>query len=710
MSLKIKKLTGEIFDLPPDYIIEAEKINPLFTNKGSKTVPIHFPNTDNNRKLLLNSDRLDRLSRPDETFEVVVETDSSQQSGLMAINSGFNAGIGFDESEMYNKMNSMQLRDISDLPSLTLHGNTTDAKITSMLNHLTAVMKEQVTTDYFVFAVILNVETKEGEYGRRYFDIINEIDLLYPSGVVELAALEARQIYRYIDGEEVIIQAPKGYGVSPFIKVYRVLELIFKNWGFSILENPFKEHRQLKKLVVLNNTIDAIMTGTLYYKDMMPDITIKQFLDGLFNKFGMVYFLNSNSKTVQIKFLKDLMTPLKLGSINLDKFKTEEPIASYSPAKQIKLLMNRQLEGSEVLADTYEEFLEKYNYEFADRGSSDAYNSTNLFNPEKSRYTLYSALQSKTLVSSDFFDYYKKSDLEYVEIKMEDLCLPFSTETPNEASYLYYGVNFKNAYTEIIVGAEKVGEVQNPALLAFAFGFGTVTVGRIWNCFFASQINRDPDGNFIIDENGEKYDISLTCNREDGLFNRFWKEYDAFLRHSNFEVKCKLKLSDMDIFNFDMFKTAIINNQPLLPKQIKYKLNQENGICECSFQTLRLYEPYDLAEEQKIPTYAPQKYYWKSTQRDTVNYENVNVAWLLENDYTIPDYNGWGKFPDTVDVDGQSVPSSQLFLFPPTEEQFRNQTTIQFSYSWTARNPTPPFPYPWQITGTTHVTMKPELR
>jgi hypothetical protein len=238
MSLKIKKLTGEIFDLQPDYIIEAEKNNPLFTNKGSKTVIIHFPETDNNRKLLLNSERLDRLECPDGAIPVAIETDALQQSGLMVINSGFNAGIGFDESEMYNKMSQMRLRDLPNLPSFTAGGTTLNQKINTMLSHLTAVMKEQVIADYYVFPVLLKQEITES---KNYDIILNELDIKYgvdiplPYGkVAELSGFNNRTITRYINGKEVLLDAPKGYGISPLLKVYRILEFVFDHFGFTI--------------------------------------------------------------------------------------------------------------------------------------------------------------------------------------------------------------------------------------------------------------------------------------------------------------------------------------------------------------------------------------------------------------------------------------------------------------------------------------------
>jgi hypothetical protein len=157
----------------------------------------------------------------------------------------------------------------------------------------------------------------------------------------------------------------------------------------------------------------------------------------------------------------------------------------------------------------------------------------------------------------------------------------------------------------------------------------------------------------------------------DGLYNRFWKEYDAFIRHSNQEVACKLKLSDTDIFNFEMFKTLFINHQPLLPEQVKFKLNKKDGINECAFRTLRLYQPYDLDKEQEIPVYERQKYYWKVT--------NVDRTPVLGYPYVETGF-GYGF----ITIGGVRHDTKMLFVLPPTAEQFLNQEPITLTYKSTA--------------------------
>jgi hypothetical protein len=160
MSIKIRKLTGEILDLPPDFVIEGEKNNPLFNDKGSQTVSISFPPTDNNRKQLGFPYRLDKMSTP-ENMRVAVESGVMQQTGIMAINAASNkiiqASIGFDEGEMYNQMNSLLLRDLSNLPvrEPQFPANTLEGNVHLMMNLLNTVMQGTVDNDLVVFPVIL---------------------------------------------------------------------------------------------------------------------------------------------------------------------------------------------------------------------------------------------------------------------------------------------------------------------------------------------------------------------------------------------------------------------------------------------------------------------------------------------------------------------------------------------------------------------------
>lgn len=701
MSILIKKTTGEIFDLPNGYVIEAEKNNPAFTTAGSKTISIDFPNTPANRKLLLNSNRMDKAQRPD-TFPVLVESDALCQQGLMAINSGFSAGIGFDEAEMYNKMGEIRLPEIPDLPVLEYPG-TYEQKLTALLQHLRSVMRAEVVDDYFVFPVILKYELVES---TNYFLVANELDLTdtdndnRPNGrLAELKAMENRKVLIY-ESKDVWLDVPRGWGVSPYLRVSKILELIFQHFGFTISNNVFKNHRQLQKLVVLNNVMDTIVPGKLNYKDLMPDITVKAFFDFLYAKFGFKYFIDSNSRNVSFEFLQDILDPDSASQIDFTKFKTEEPVVSWTSPKQLRLLANREISYASVAGSTFEEFLLQNGNQFTQISGNNTTGATNLFQKEISRYIVSDLISNSILLnSSDFFDWDKKSGIEYEEIKMDDLSVPLMRFRQFHI-YLAYLVGYQLKYTDQILENEKTDLKETSSKLAFAFAWRNTQMTGLdkFNYFFASQFNRDEQGNFMYDNESLRYDISLTINREDGLYNRFWKNYDAFLRHSNFEVKCNIKLPLLQIFKLQMSKSVLLNSQPLLPYQLRYRLNDKNSITDATFRTLRLYEPFDLESEQHIPVYENQKFRWKGILQTNPDIDIFGTEGI---DYTVVS----GRTNLYIMIGEEKVLTNKINMGPPTQQQFDNQEERIFVNQYTIME-NQVVPIYWDITET--VTYTPE--
>jgi hypothetical protein len=210
---------------------------------------------------------------------------------------------------------------------------------------------------------------------------------------------------------------------------------------------------------------------------------------------------------------------------------------------------------------------------------------------------------------------------------------------------LRYTVDFKHLYTDFLLGGKGQTLAQPEAKLAFAFGYGQITNYGNDNLsnniidmryFFASQINRNEVGDFITDSNGVRYDIALTNHREDGLYNRFFKEYDDFIRHSNNEVKQDFYLTDKQKFELKTWQKFFVDNQPFILKQLKYKLNKQGVLSSATFLTLAKYQPYNLDFSQVyeqnsayislnslnpniiekyclVPVYQRTYYYWKKS-------------------------------------------------------------------------------------------------
>ncbi len=693
MSVIIKNMNGEAFDIPSDYVIESTRTNPLFTKKGPQTVPVSFPATSRNRRLTENIGRIDNAARPSATTRVIIESGTMQQTGLLAIHTAsqqtISANIGWDESEMYASMNKTLLPDMPELPVFDPGGATLDARRDAILAHLRDVMNETVVTDYAIFPVVLKIDTG-GEDTQAYLELLNdtfmttteEYGLPGPSNgaIGGFRAKQNRIIQRIHNGQVVPFDAPKCYGLSPFLKIWKVLELIFSNYGFTLENNPFYEHVQLRKLVVLNNTMDSVITGRLSYKDLMPDVTVEAFLDALNKKFGMLYYVNSNTRLVKIKFIRDVIDMSNFdGLIDLTSYKSSSPSISYKENKQLKLTGNNEIEGTAPISDSYDDFLASVNYQFLDADSSWTWDI---------RYSLiyvawrriygffeYQVFGGRLILSSDFFNWDKGDDMPYEEMKFTDLNLPFLMNisdkfmNPQTHDVLAYLVGYKNNYSVETVDADIVKKDRSKAKIAFAFAYGKTgkninQMSPEYNYSYSSQDNRGHNGDFIINPvTGSRYDLSLNIQHEDGLYNRFWRPYDAFLRYSGHEVNMTVKMSESMISAVALYQKVIIDNQIFIIEEIRSKLGNKAASAELKLRTLRMYEPYTI---QVLPTFSPQKYYWRPVSV---------VDWDYIYYFQSMGITNWTRH----DI------SSIEFMLPPTTEQYTAGQTIVMNYQFVVR-------------------------
>jgi hypothetical protein len=170
----------------------------------------------------------------------------------MAVNSAspraIAANIGFDEAEMYSRMSTVRLRDLEILKeendpehkyNITPPGATREERVDALLAHLTQVMKDEIEADCYMFPLLLKYDVKEPDGSEFSFKKIFRVilnDLAIEGGepgygaFAPLAAESRRMLTWLIDGEEVYIDAPPGYGVPPFLKVGKLLEIIFEEY------------------------------------------------------------------------------------------------------------------------------------------------------------------------------------------------------------------------------------------------------------------------------------------------------------------------------------------------------------------------------------------------------------------------------------------------------------------------------------------------
>lgn len=635
MSIKIATQSG-VFDLPADYNIEIEDTSPIYNERGSQSTAATMPTSQHNLVLVNHIHRLDTDNAPVDDNRITVSDGAYRRIGKMNISSasitdGIVSNIGFDESEIYSIWNAVSLQSLKGLPVYKPADGTT-----GVIAYLNDILIEKLTdTPFHIFEIAVAIpENTENDVVKYYPEFLNHT--IKNSTDTYILNSESRNETYLLDGEPVVTTIPIAYGITPFLKVSWILDTIFSYYGYTVTENPFATHPQLSRLVVLNNAADCCVKGFIAYADLMPDCTINEFLQALYCRFGLIYFVDGKTKTVRLKFMKDIIaTP---ASQDWSTLNAASPTIEYNAPTQLRLSASTSISGARKeqvaapAAETLDKFLRTYNYIVAEK-YGDGYLS---YSPSLGRYKVNKMHTTNTeILSSDFFPWDKGDNIGYEEISSVDECLPINSIQSECPGYLVGKVHRYTNIASADIELSEESDTETPLCFCFSIPnqvkpYGSPRCYSVWS------------GDPVVDKNGHKFDISMTFVGEDGLFNRFWRNYDAILRHANHTVESNLHLSAQQLLNSDFATPISMAGQRLLIDSFRYQLPLGPGTpATVRLRTLKLLKPYDLHKEQTVAI-VKQQYKWvqinnrediyNSVTRDQINKWNSghgsNVTWL----------------------------------------------------------------------------------
>lgn len=305
--MKLVTENGQL-DLPEDFSMTMERTNPLLSDEGDATVPATLPSSSRNLAALGHRERIDRANRYTNKMDAVLEVGPVQKRGQLVIDTlnrrdGIDASFAIDSSDLYVKAKSKSLKEIVKEVGKTEAFGSVAAAVARMQN-IYRNGDPADTYDYTVFPVAVSpFEEENNGVKTRHWQYNNEID------EYALLVSHARDVHE----GELLMAVPEGYGVAPFIKLHKMLNIIFEAIGYTVTENCFNPDPTLEypgnepALVLLHNCADCLVTGTLYYEDMMPSCTFSQFLEWLLNKFHAQPVADSESRTVKIVLMEDIL-------------------------------------------------------------------------------------------------------------------------------------------------------------------------------------------------------------------------------------------------------------------------------------------------------------------------------------------------------------------------------------------------------------------
>lgn len=669
--LKIKTNKGYL-DLGGDFTVQIDEKSPVMNDRGSQTVPVTVPCTGNNAKITGFAHRLDMGVKPMNEDQACTVLDGVyKRTGKINIVSagkkeGITLNIGFDNSEAYSAWKAKKLNAIT-LPVKEY------SSVNSLCAHLQQVLGGY-QTDYAVFQIMTGNDSKDNQSYPKY---LNYITLVSEGSKVYKLRCQARTETFLVNGTPTAVTLPEGYGVTAFLYVWRVLELVFSEFGYTITENPFKTDKQLYNLVILNNAADCCVKGKLSYADLMPDCTVEDFLNALYVRFGLVYNVSSDTKTATLRLIRDIVDDVP--DIDLSRSLTDEPLITYETARQMKLSAKTSFTGAAPSVERFEDYLK--DQEVARLARVDVSQRVIHLNYEETtgRWFKWDEDNKRlTYSSSSFFSWDRKSDsIEDNELTSDDECVPMDF-APNDILSPQYLADYVHRYTYLKTSSNNDDEdsekVETPLSFVFAF-----TSSQNSKYPFGSVLPYTSEGEEVILKDGSKHTISLLFQYKNGLFINFWKKYDAIIRHSFNQVEANTLLPVHQLMSMDILTPVALRGQYLLFDGLSYSLPANKIVpVDLTLRTLRLIAPYNLDEEHFIKDFGSTLYVWKlvrNTQAEVQENKKQEVLNYLKGlGFTIENERYW-----TI-TDGFINPGTDDYIIenPPTSENDTLTRDYQF--------------------------------
>ena len=580
--LKIKTDKG-YFDHATDFTIAVEEKSPVMNDRGSQTVPATVPPTPHNLLITGFAHRLDCAAEPMKDKTCTVVDGVYFRTGVINLVSaskkdGITFNVGFDNSEAYEAWKKKKMNELT-LPVIG------SGDVDALRATLQTAYTEGDGGDFAVFPIAVErEEISSGNTKVVYWGMINQVN----NGTLVSGARTQRQP---VGGTPMDVTVPNGYGVSPFLYVWRALELVFSALGYEIEANPFKVG-DLAKLVILNNVADCIVNGYLRYSDLMPDCEVKAFLTSLYVRFGLVYLLNQDTKKVKLELVRNIIT--KYSRQNLTDVLAEWPLVNFGQHKQLKLSAKTSLYNAEPTNERLEDYLKGqslYNINVVDERSPDDVNNKFIYERITGKFYRWDEDNNQYTDSvSGWWVWDPQSEgVEVEALSSEDECVPML-----KVDDVYYpgyitGAVHRHSY---IKGRESDKE-KNQTPLAFVISYGQR--GRI-----------TPPGDAPAGS------LSLLFQYSDGLFARFWQGYDAVLRHAFEKVEVTARMTPAQILRLKLLDPVMLQGQPMLLDGFNYTLPAPSRAeVLITLRTLRLKNAENLETEQNIPAIGNATKTWK---------------------------------------------------------------------------------------------------
>jgi len=341
--MKLVTQNGQL-DLPRDFSMTMERTNPLISSEGDSSIPATLPSSPENLAALGHRERIDRAEKYVNKVEAMLEIGPIRKHGQLAMDTihrrnGIDASFYIDNSDLYINSKNKTLKEIfADYKEV--FGTVSDAMEVMQKVYETA----EGEFDYKIFPVAVSPYEDNGEKVYQYNNHVVSGSLVYEASIHEGDSINT---------------VPPGYGIAPFLRLSRLMELMFGILGYEVKENCLAEW-PYHRLVIVHNCSDCLCNPnvTLYYRDLVPSCTLSEFLEWLNNKFHVQPVVDSDNKHVKIVAME---TMLSIGAdMDITPILEGDFTVQLNPSKRVVMTPTNSIEGTEPAAATFDKLIEKY--------------------------------------------------------------------------------------------------------------------------------------------------------------------------------------------------------------------------------------------------------------------------------------------------------------------------------------------------------------
>lgn len=623
--MKITNLDkGKTYQLGEGAKLEVERTNPFFNDYGETTTPLDIPASDYNRMILGYPDTFglrEKMVAANVSIEDGEYFAQCRQIVLSAQHKGnISSSFYINDGSFYSKIQNVKLKSI--FKDEMIPGCSTIEECIKFCRSLIGGKNE----NYDIFPVLLTDDSgKDTGYdykilngwgnqqklpdakywrfkntgGYEYVAAPDAYDFVTCAGKSNRFQGEFNRT-EYVN--EIPVSLTRGYYISPFIRANYVLKRVFKHFGYDLQENFFTQTEPFTKMVLVNNVIDVMVNGHIRIEDLLPDVSVSDFLSVFRKKFLCEFVSDEGTHQASIIFLKDAVESAP--AADLTRQMTEEPTLSYKTASDYKRVVLRAKHQADSDAeDSYDDLkdmLAKNTGAYFDKVDGCFY---------KDGYSGNYYVKSKIGEGSQSYDTGEEDtdtqDIEIPEMIPETRTLKYrqsvdaDTISREMGRFLYIG-SYATLNSSMKVATEDNSEsseeaVTTPVMLAFPY---VSTDGMPCGTVTAYDIHYEYDNRFGPPSHASEeslyrkiFDYALVYNGDDGIFEKFYRQYDLLLRNSLQELKVKLLLTQSQKQNLPSYAKVVIRGVSFFFNKLKFTLGGKSEPTESELRTIALTTP-----------------------------------------------------------------------------------------------------------------------